>query len=41
MVSVVMLMGAGSAAGSLVLARKADDGDLLEADQTAGLIEGE
>jgi len=42
LVGVVMtLMGAGSAAGSLALARKAHDGDLLEAGESAGLIEGE
>ena len=35
------LMGAGSAAGSLALARRADDGELLEAGDSAGLIEGE
>ena len=37
----VTLMGAGSAAGSLALARRADDGDLLQAGGGTGLIEGE
>ena len=41
MTAVLTLMGAGSAAGSLALARKADDGELLEAGESAGLIEGE
>ncbi len=40
-VGVVTLMGAGSAAGSLALARRADDGGLLRAGESAGLIEGE
>ena len=35
------LLGAGSAAGSLALARRAHDGDLLEAGEAPGLIEGE
>ena len=40
--SVFALFGAGSAAGSLALARKADDRDLLESGEEAlGLIEAE
>ena len=40
--SVVTLMGAGSAAGSLALARKAEDRELLESGEEAlGLTEGE
>ena len=34
------LLGAGSAAGSLALARMADDGEALDAGETSGLIEG-
>ena len=40
--SIVALLGAGSAAGSLALARRADDRELLEAGEEAlGLIEAE
>lgn len=40
--SVLTVLGAGSAAGSLTLARRADDRDLLEAGEKAlGLLEGE
>ena len=40
--SVVTLLGAGSAAGSLALARRAEDRELLEAGEEAlGLTEGE
>jgi hypothetical protein len=40
-VGVVTLMGAGSAAGSLALARRAEDRELLEAGEEAlGLTEG-
>ena len=39
--AVVTLMGAGSAAGSLALARRAEDRELLEAGEEAlGLTEG-
>ena len=41
-VSVVTLMGAGSAAGSLALARRAEDRELLESGEEAlGLLKGE
>ncbi len=40
-VGVLTLLGAGSAAGSLALARRAEDGELLEAGEEAlGLTEG-
>ena len=40
-VGALTLLGAGSAAGSLALARRAEDGDLLEAGEKAlGQIEG-
>ena len=39
--SVLTVLGAGSAAGSLALARKAEDKELLEAGEEAlGLTEG-
>ncbi len=38
---VVTLMGAGSAAGSLALARRAHDRDLLESGEDVGLLEEE
>ncbi len=44
MTSFVFLLGAGSAAGSLALARRADDKELLEADAGVadiGLTEAE
>ena len=41
MAGVVALIGAGSAAGSLALARRADDGDLLKAHEGVRLIDGE
>ncbi len=39
-VALLALLGAGSAAGSLALARMADDGEALDAGETSGLIEG-
>ena len=41
MLMVPALLGAGSAAGSLALARRADGGDLLGSGGSAGLIEGD
>ena len=41
MLTVPVLLGAGSAAGTLALARSADDGNLLGAGGSAGLIEGD
>ncbi len=38
---VLALLGAGCASGSLALARMADDRELLQAGESAGLIEGE
>ena len=41
-IAIMALLGAGSAAGSLALARRAEDRELLEAGEEAlGLIEGE
>ncbi len=40
LLGIPVLMCAGWAAASLALARRADDGDLLEAGESAGLIEG-
>ena len=37
-VALLALLGAGSAAGSLALARMADDGEALDAGETSGLI---